>query len=79
MTLQDWYINQTFQNGVIIYNVVSEKSKANIERRMDFKNAQCYSIKELYDIDDDKSPHELTIEIVPASITIDKNIEFEHP
>lgn len=68
MSIQDWYINQVFQSCEIYYDVVSEKEGLDYQRCLNIKDAQCYSMQEVYD--KDMSTHELNIEIVPASLKI---------
>lgn len=79
MKIQEWYIDQTLKEGTITNNIVvvnKNNEPVEVKRTVKFKNALCFSMKEVYDIGDNISNHEMEIEIFPSQATIDDCTNF---
>jgi hypothetical protein len=75
-TFYEWYINRSIMSGKLIYELPVTVSSNMEVRKIEFKDAQCFSIKEDYDIDKD-SRRLLTLSIVPEKVSMD-NVSFAH-
>lgn len=54
--LYEWYLTNDYRSGRVIFDIVDINSKDDgaIQREILFDDAQCYAIKECYDIEKDQ-------------------------
>lgn len=84
LTIQEWYMNQDYKPCNFYYNL--EKNidinqnldvYANQTRCLQLSDCLCFSMKEVYDINEDNPTHQLVIELFPTSVIINNDTRFD--
>lgn len=71
LSIYDWYVNNGMMSGRLVFDILDVfNSERTIKRYVTFENAQCISLKDTYDINENRQ-RLIKIVFTPAHVTID--------
>lgn len=76
LRLQEWFINNEPQNGRVIFDIPSKTAEASSEKTVEFEDAYCYSLEEVYHINIQRRRF-FRLAIVADKITVNQT-EFKN-